>query len=385
MMEKGSFHTSPNWVELQDERVKSIPLPNQLPDGINFKELPPTAIKSSTLEALIHQNEDLMARLTVTLRKNGELEDRIAEFETETKGIRARFETLKEQYLILQEKDRISASRALQMADENSASIKQIQKLEALYGELIRQAQDFQRRIVHLERYRARARKASAGIKRKARHLDSLLKELNATNSEPGGIRQALHAQQKQIINNYEAKLADVRVEIQVLREKAGDRDQIFEDRLRLQNQIVYDQRQFEMRSLEYQTELDRLQEENSRIRVELKEAVLERETLTKESSTLRHERSRLEMDKSGLTEQVESLQALWSHKQKELDQTEEKNRSLQKLNQNISLTLNQQRKEIHALQTELDKERFVADEKIKTLIAEIHMLRRQLEDEHKL
>jgi len=43
--------------------VKNVPLPNQLPKGIDFKELPGAAFKSATLEALISQNEDLMARL----------------------------------------------------------------------------------------------------------------------------------------------------------------------------------------------------------------------------------------------------------------------------------------------------------------------------------
>lgn len=384
-MEKGSFHTSPNWVELQDERVKSVPLPNQLPGGIDFKEIPPAAIKSSTLEALIHQNEDLMARLTVTLRKNNELEDRIADLETETKGIRARFETLKEQYMVLQEKDRISVSRTLQLGEESSTYKRQVEKLEKLYTDLISQAQAFQKRLMHLERHRARVRKASAHIKQKAKRFDDLVKEFNTTNGELGNIRQALNAQQTQVINNYEAKLADIRIEIESLREKAGDRDAIFEDRLRLQNQMVYDQRQFEMRSLEYQTELDRVQDENSKIRVELKEALLEKESLVNEVSELRHQTSRMETENGALNEQVESLQALWNHKQKEFEQVEEKNRSLQKLNQNISLTLNQQRKQIHSLQTELDKERFTADEKIKNLIAEIQMLRRQLVDEQKL
>lgn len=384
-MEKGSFHTSPNWVEAQDERVKKIPLPNQLPGGIDFKDIPPTAIKSSTLEALIHQNEDLMARLTVTLRKNNELEDRVNELEAETKGFRARFETLKEQYLVLQEKDRMSISRALQLAEENGTYKKQVEKLERLYSDIFVQAQAFQRRLVHLERYRARVRKASVKVKEKARLYDAIAEELTSARGELGSIRQALNSQQTQMVNNYEAKLADVRTEIESLREKAGDRDQIFEDRLQLQNQMVYDQRQFEMRSLEYQTELDRLQDENSKVRVELKETILEREELSQDISRLRNEHADMANDRRNLTEQVESLQALWNHKQKEFEQSEEKNRSLQKLNQNISLTLNQQRKEIHLLQTELDKERFTADEKVKNLIAEIQMLRRQLVEEQKL
>ena len=41
--------------------------------------------------------------------------------------------------------------------------------------------------------------------------------------------------------------------------------------------------------------------------------------------------------------------------------------------------TLNQQRKEIHSLEQALEKERFTAAEKVKTLLSEIQMLRTKL------
>ena len=74
----------------------------------------------------------------------------------------------------------------------------------------------------------------------------------------------------------------------------------------------------------------------------------------------------------------MESLQALWAHKQRELEALEEKNNSLQKLNQSLSVNLNQQRKEFGALQTEVDAERFTFADKIKVLNDEIEMLRNQ-------
>lgn len=379
MMEKGSFHTSPNWVEVQDERVKKIPLPNQLPAGIDFNELSPAVLKSSTLETLIHQNEDLMARLTITLRKNNDLEDKVAELETENKSLRARFETVKEQFMVLQEKDRSSISRAMQLAEENQTFKKQVDKLEKLYSDIYTQAQAFQKRLVQLERYRARVRKASVIIKDKAKGFDTIAQELTSARGELGSIREVMNSQQTQIVTNYEAKLADIRSEIETLRGKVGDRDELFEEKLKLQNQLVYDQRVHEMRILEFQTTIDGLEQENSAVRVELKEAILDRENQRKELEKLRRENGNMTNERQNMLEQVESLQALWNHKHKELEQAEERNRSLQKLNQNISITINQQRKEIHTLQTELDKERFTSEEKIKTLMTEIQMLRGQL------
>jgi hypothetical protein len=85
--------------------------------------------------------------------------------------------------------------------------------------------------------------------------------------------------------------------------------------------------------------------------------------------------------DQQAKREQIESLQALWTQKQRELEQSEEKNRSLQKLNQMLSLNLNQQRKEIHGLKADLEKDQFTANEKIKTLIAEVQLVRAQLSE----
>src|SRR4051812_42622505 len=103
MMEKGSFHTSPELnssTAITDEMVKKIALPNQLPKGVDFCEIPASAMKSSTLESLISQNEDLMARLSVSLRKSNQFEEKAAVLARENQGFRAKFETLHEQYLV---------------------------------------------------------------------------------------------------------------------------------------------------------------------------------------------------------------------------------------------------------------------------------------------
>ncbi|NJL24681.1 MAG: hypothetical protein HC902_05610 [Calothrix sp. SM1_5_4] len=130
-MEKGSFHTSQ-----ADERVKTIPLPNQLPKGLDFTEIHPSALKSSALETLISQNEDLMARLSVSLRKTSELEERLSASESENQSLRARFDTLKQQFLVVQEKDRMSSLRATQLQSENLEQKSRAHKLEKLYADL---------------------------------------------------------------------------------------------------------------------------------------------------------------------------------------------------------------------------------------------------------
>ncbi len=125
--------------------------------------------------------------------------------------------------------------------------------------------------------------------------------------------------------------------------------------------------------------ELGLVTSELSDTRSQLKSVIVENEGKRLEIERLQAELPALTESQALLHEQVESLQALWIHKQKDSEIAEEKNKSLQKLNQALSLNLNSQRKEISDLQNQIEQVTFEKDDKIKTLIAEIQMLRRQL------
>lgn len=361
MLEKGSFQP----LKELEERIKAIPLPNQLPKGIDFSDIPAAALKSSTLESLITQNEDLMARLSVTLRKNNELEERFTAQARELQNLRGRFETLKDQYMVLQEKDRMSSARAGEIFEQNVAARVQVEKLERLYKDLFVQAQSFQRRLQHLERYRARVKRASTSVRERLAAGRTAQTRLDATLE-----------QRDQLVASFEARLGAARDMVDELRDKAAERDRLYSENVALENNLVFERRQAESRSADVTARLDQFARENADLRGQLKEMLVSGEAKTQELEQLRAEVPAMREERARLGEQVESLQALWNHKQHEVENLGEKNKNLQKLNQNISLTLNQQRKEIHELKNELEKERHRADEKIKTLLKDIQMLR---------
>lgn len=365
-MEKGSYTTPPvptSFTRELDERVKSIPLPSELPKGIDFKDLPSNAIKSSTLDGLISQNEDLMARLSIALRRINEIEDNTSRFEQENQALRTRVQTLRDQFLIVQEKEKMSSSRASQLHDESTRLREQLEKLEKHYADLFVQTQSFQRSMRHLERYRARVRKAAPPIQRLARIAVKLEKEIVESRTR------------------LQNQLNDARNEIESLRGKAFERDRLFEEKIKIENDRLYDQRQFVMLREEAQKTIETLESENANMRVQIKELLIDNESKTQQLNQLQTEVPHLQDQIRQLSEQVESLQALWSHKQKEFEHSEEKNKSLQKLNQTISLTINQQRKQIQRLESELETEQFTAQEKIKVLQTEIDLLRNQKEE----
>ncbi len=409
-MEKGSI--LPSHAVHTDEKVKQIPLPSQMPRGVDFSEIPMSAIKSATLEGLLSQNEDLMARLSVSLRKIHELEEGASVFERERKSLHTRFQTMREQYLVLEAKDKSAMHRTLQQHEENTHLRHSGEKLEKLYTDLYAQAIAFQKRMVLLERYRARIRKVTPAIQEKSKRIQLLETEivqfrrsLNAQKihlteefdakteqfqvksaeyekriadirAEMTDVRNALQSEHMRTINTFEAKLAEAQQETLALKAKADERDKLYEELLITQNSKIFEQRQFEQSRADNELTMGRLELETVSLRQQLKDILVDREAKSQELIRLTSEIPNLRERNQNLVEQVESLQSLWNHKQREVEQAEEKNKSLQKLNQSLSVTLNQQRKEIHALQVELDKERFTAQEKIKTLTTDLQMLR---------
>lgn len=381
-MEKGSFHTSgpsqsANFPDTRsgttltrelDDRVKNIPLPTQIPRGVDFTEIPAAALKSATLESLISQNEDLMARLSVTLRKTNEFESKNHQLEQENQAIKARFETLKEQFLLLQEKDRMGALRNFQILEENAQQKHQLERMEKLYADIFSQAKAFQNKVIKLERNQARLRKGAKAVQERAKIVSRMERELVDLKTTQASNR-----------NSYESRLADTIGLVESLKNKAQERDEMFEAKTKLENQLIHERRQADLKIHESEERIAILEKQSTDLRIEVKELLVDRESKMQEVARLTEDLPNIQADRQRLIEQVESLQALWNHKQRELEQAEEKNKNLQKLNQSISLTLNDQRKNLHSLESELETERMTSQETIRSLNKEIQMLRAQM------
>jgi len=376
-MEKGSFHPSAGALpkssgqtkrvqELEDI-VSQIALPNELPKGLDFAPSTTPKFSSSALDTAISQNEDLMARLSVSLRKTTFLEERSASLESENASLKARLQAIEEKMLILQEKDRMNSLRSNSLHEEALTAKTAANRLERLYADLYIQAQGFQRRVVSLERYRARVRRAAGGIKERARRVPNLEQKI-----------ESLENSRRQFAHGYEVKLSEARNQVEEMRAKAYERDQILQDKILLENKLLFEQRQFQQSRQFSQQEVERLETELGSARRQLKEELVKAETQRLELERLKFEVPDLQEETKALREQVESLQALWGQKELEFGKQEEKNRNLQNLNQALSANLNLQRKEIQSLKVGMEKEIYTKQERIKTLQTEIEMLRHQ-------
>lgn len=374
-MEKGSFHPSAGASRVQklDEIVSQIPLPNELPKGLDFTNSPnisTSKINSSTLDSLISQNEDLMARLSVALRKTNFLDEKSSALESENSTLKHRMNAMEDKLLILQEKDRLNTGRNQNLHEEANTSRAAVVKLERMYADIYVQAQDLQRRTSLLERYRARIQKAKINLQKDARRAKVLESQL-----------QILESSRSQFVAGFEAKLHEARTQVEEVRAKALERDHIQEERIRLENKMLFEQRQFSQSRQSSLAEVERLENDLASTRAQLKESLVFTESQRMELDRLKYEIPDLQEEVKGLRDQVESLQTLWAHKQIEFGKLEEKNRNLQNLNQAVSANLNLQRKEIQDLKLGMEREIYLKHEKIKAQQAEIEMLHQKIRE----
>ena len=90
-MKEGSFDSQfqgqiPN---LDFSTSTAIKTPDQVPERIDLSQVPSQVLKSNVMESLISQNDDLMARLTVSLRRISLLEEKYADAKTEAAKTRS--------------------------------------------------------------------------------------------------------------------------------------------------------------------------------------------------------------------------------------------------------------------------------------------------------
>jgi hypothetical protein len=191
---------------------------------------------------------------------------------------------------------------------------------------------------------------------------------LTLAEQELHSIRNENSDAQLQMVNRYESDLNHLRTEMELLRRRAADRDMLYEAKVRIENQLIFEERQARQYRDDTQNEMQSIKEENLDLREQLKTRLIEIERYEREITVAIEKLEGFEAQEQDKTDQIHSLQLLWKDKQAETERLEEKNRSLQKLNQQLSVSLNSQRREIMELKGDLEKEKYLAEEKFKAI-----------------
>jgi chromosome segregation ATPase len=153
----------------QDD-FESVPLPNQLPKDMSGQIASPTShfsdvashietpssMKSRTVQTLLSQNQDLMARLTVALKRNIELEQKVESQEDLYHSIANQYDILKDQAALNTEKNKHLEFENQRLFGQSSAIEKRFAELYSAYQDKVNYIQKLSYRLHRYLQYRKR-------------------------------------------------------------------------------------------------------------------------------------------------------------------------------------------------------------------------------------
>lgn len=183
--------------DLGGDDFESVPLPNQIPSPIapaktqisahsaplaaqveafkqqlhsapsaklSFEKMPePTLsaqdnVKSRTVQTLLSQNQDLMARLTVALKRNIELEQKIESQEEIYHSLTSQYDILKDQAAVNDEKNKHLEFENQRLYEQSSSIEKRFAELYSAYQDKVNYIQKISYRLHRFIQYRKKIR-----------------------------------------------------------------------------------------------------------------------------------------------------------------------------------------------------------------------------------
>jgi hypothetical protein len=324
----------------------------------------PTApSRSATIEALMNQNEDLMARLKVALRKSADLEETLANLRTEQTDTIERFNSQNDQMLVWREKENFWKTKNLSLE-------KEVDTLKSRFPDLISMEASLARLRKYQERVKTQIKPYVQDLKRYANSLQSEIQNLQSELARQESINAELNLKlqenrersedekaslfkiQNQIVNEFEQERALIQGELKGLKEinvelefRTQRLDQALLRQDELENTVIALRRSKEEIFFDLQKKNEDTQSENSSLRgqnTELQMRLEDRVQLCQSQAT---EIQNLNARMGQLEEQLATARFLWTQKNEDLEKLKISQAGLEKLNLDLSQKLTELRK----------------------------------------
>lgn len=346
-------------MEFENQGVESVPLPDQLPNPLKVGNLSPELLKSSTIESLISQNEDLMARLKVALRRLSAMELEQAKLTRMTEESQRKSTFAEDQLLVLKEKDKAWKARVREHEIEREVLAEKIrlfeEKIQTQSIELGRFRKYHEKVKTQIKPHLIQLKEYSRNLENQVHDLTSdierkttLLVEVRGQMSEltKNSRRQVELAESRvhELIESYENSIQKLSEEIQKLKTQ-NEELETQAARLRraeqhcdeLQNELIELRRSKESQHLRFESETRRLSEaletttkENARHKIQnedMRQKIQEDFEKTKD----------LQKQNLDLQAQLEGLRYLWTSRNDENEKLKMSLESLERLNVDLS------------------------------------------------
>lgn len=355
----------------QDDETNQAPqvaLPNQIPQSLK------TPVETSaTLELVIQQNQDLMARLSISLRRCAEYELRLKQNLELNRGLQTQNDSLRDEVSCLQQKYK-KFEETLQMLKT------QRQTYQARFDETLHLYQSSLVQIERLQRYRSRIRKWVAPLLKKSaqkfknseaqgqslvyQNLQNLKRlseqdvQLKDLNKKLADLEQQFTQDLQRLTEFHEERLALAKSETAQDRatvEKANEKSLFLESQVRnledakvlLENRTVFAERRLQ------ETE-KKLEIENEKMRAQLLEArgeaharKIENERLRESIHEFESQIAQVREEKQSGFEKQATLKYLLEEEKNSKDSLQKKIHILESLNREIHLQLRESRSHV--------------------------------------
>ncbi len=360
-MENGSFQTPFSETSGLGFREDEKSIKTQAPRELARKMTSQT--KSSTVEALLAQNEDLMARLKVTLRRLTSLESENEQLQEQDHQVRLENAALSDQLLIWKEKESFWREKNQKLETDMS-------QIRARYPELDQMEDKIERYKKYHEKIRHQVKPYIQQLKAYAQNLTLEIRKLNHEIEQKEARRLEVEKRVRDLRTEMEARfqsqdlktqelvglfeqekqrlqleLSELRKINLVLEEKADRLDASLLRQDELENTIISLKRLKEESEAEALKTIRNKDEELSRLRMELGEEHYKNKDLETKYQAAYEDSERQRHRADVLQEQLTSLRYLWTNKCSETEKLQLTLQSLEKVNQELSARLNQLRK----------------------------------------
>lgn len=368
-METGTFRAAQlKHLDFQKEntQVGDIPLPDDMPRRADVSHIPKDILKSSTVENLISQNEDLMARLKVTLRRLSILENENQRMNEETHRARLSQSSVTDQVLVWKEKDALWRSKVDQLEKDKEI---QTERARALSERVLKMTADLERHQKYHDRIKTQVKPYISQLKEYSKTQELKAQELENTLSHREAQLRDVRHQMIEVTKNslyqvetqdkkmhemvafYEGQIETLKKDLQGLQANQEELEMksiklhaALERQDSLQNEVIALRRSKDEMKENLEDEIQRLQERTKELAKHNQKLGIEHADLQVRAVENGETIQTLQKENRQYIDQLESLRYMWNNKNEENEKLKVALQSLERLNVELSQKINEMR-----------------------------------------
>lgn len=352
--------------ETESFSLSKIALPDELPRPVNGEKIPAEVLRSTTVENLLSQNQDLMNRLSVSLRRLTSLENENQRVVEDNRKTQLQFKGLKDQITVFSEKEKLWKNRLDILETEKSVALEKLRALEARAQELQAKSQRYEK---YHEKVRTQVKPYIAELKEFSRQLE----ERNVSLESEIAHKEALLSDlRSQIIEVTRSSRQQLEIESQKHRELASFYEEQFERQQSEISRLQEISQENELKGVKLQRALERLdhlenqtveltrskEELKARLENEIADQATKQQELNRQNQRLgiehadlqirvlelEGEKQTLNQENFNLKEQLSSLRYMWTSKNEEAEKLKSALNSLERINVDLATKVNSMR-----------------------------------------